>query len=54
MKIETFKTVENAVNFIIENQLADNLAECKAELIEKSVIKLGNIALFIDENGLLD
>lgn len=56
MKIETFKTITEAINFVLDNNLYYiNLAKFEEELMDKHVYKskVYNTIFLIDEHGIL-
>ena len=54
MQVLTFKSVEAAMSYIIENKLGTQFSSYEKQLIKNSVVKIGDIGLFIDETGILD
>jgi hypothetical protein len=56
MKVETFKNINEAVNFVLDNNLYYiNIAKFEEELMDKQAYKskLYNIIFLIDEHGIL-
>jgi hypothetical protein len=56
MKVETFQNINEAVNFVLDNNLYYiNIAKFEEELMDKHAYKskLYNIIFLIDENNLL-
>jgi hypothetical protein len=56
MKVETFKNINEAINFVLDNNLYYiNIAKFEEELMDKQAYKskLYNIIFLIDENNLL-
>ena len=56
MKVETFKNINEAVNFVLDNNLYYiNIAKFEEELMDKQAYKsnLYNIIFLIDEKNLL-
>jgi hypothetical protein len=56
MKIETFKNINDAVNYVLDNNLYYiNIAKFEEELMDKQAYKsnLYNIIFLIDEHGIL-
>ena len=53
MQIESFETMPEAIQYIVENKLASNLATVENTLIDKGVIKVKDITIFIDPFNLL-
>jgi hypothetical protein len=56
MKIETFKNINEAVNYVLDNNLYYiNIAKFEEELMDKQAYKsnLYNIIFLIDEHGIL-
>lgn len=54
MQVLTFKSVDAAMSYIIENKLGSNMSTYEKQLTKNSVVKIGDIGLFIDETGILD
>lgn len=56
MKIETFKNINDAVNYVLDNNLYHiNIAKFEEELMNKQAYKSKtyNTIFLIDENGIL-
>ena len=53
MKIESFETMPEAMRYIIDNKLASNLSTIEKTLIDKGVIKIKEIIIFVDPFNLL-
>jgi hypothetical protein len=56
MKVETFKNINDAVNYVLDNNLCYiNIAKFEEELMDKQAYKskLYNIIFLIDEKNLL-
>jgi hypothetical protein len=56
MKVETFKNINDAVNYVLDNNLYHiNIAKFEEELMDKQAYKskLYNIIFLIDEKNLL-
>jgi hypothetical protein len=56
MKVETFKNINEAVNFVLDNNLYYiNIAKFEEELMDKQAYKsqIYNIIFLIDEKNLL-
>lgn len=56
MKVETFKNINDAVNYVLDNNLYYiNIAKFEEELMDKQAYKskLYNIIFLIDEKNLL-
>jgi hypothetical protein len=56
MKVETFKNINEAINFVLDNNLYYiNIAKFEEELMDKQAYKsnLYNIIFLIDEHGIL-
>jgi hypothetical protein len=56
MKVETFKNINEAINFVLDNNLYYiNIAKFEEELMDKQAYKsnLYNIIFLIDEKNLL-
>jgi hypothetical protein len=56
MKVETFKNINDAVNYLLDNNLYHiNIAKFEEELMDKHTYKSQtyNIIFLIDEHGIL-
>ena len=54
MQVITFKTITEAMQYIIAEKLGSSFNTYEKELTSKSVVQIKDKAIFIDENGLLD